>query len=175
MEKSRVDGTEWKRHNFDATVTAQDLADSYLPAFQSCVEEGRVSGLMCSYNALNGVPTCADPWLLETVARDAWQFDGYVTSDCDADSDVFVSHNYTRTADEAVGQILHAGTDLDCGGFIEENALQSLASKTITIADIETRITNLFMVRLRLGHFDPEGPLQQISPAEHICSTEGRA
>jgi beta-glucosidase-like glycosyl hydrolase len=81
MEKSRVDGVEWKRHNFDAIVSDQDLADSYLPAFQSCVEEGRVSGLMCSYNALNGVPTCADPWLLQTVARDAWEFDGYVTSD----------------------------------------------------------------------------------------------
>lgn len=48
MEKSRVDGVEYKRHNFDAVVSAQDLVDSYLPPFQSCVEEGRVSGLMCA-------------------------------------------------------------------------------------------------------------------------------
>ena len=27
-----------------------------MPAFQSCVEKGRVSGLMCSLNAVNGKP-----------------------------------------------------------------------------------------------------------------------
>ncbi len=32
-------------------VSKQDLADSYLPSFQACVEEGKVSGIMCSYNA----------------------------------------------------------------------------------------------------------------------------
>lgn len=38
----------WTRHDFNANVTMQDLVDSYMPAFQSCVEKGRVSGLMCS-------------------------------------------------------------------------------------------------------------------------------
>ena len=33
-----------------------------------------------SYNAVNGVPTCANSWLLETVARQTWGFDGYITS-----------------------------------------------------------------------------------------------
>lgn len=85
-----------------------------------------------------------------------------------------MSHNYTATAVEAVGKILHAGTDLDCGGFVEENALQSLAAKTITMADIETRLVNLFRVRVRLGHFDPPGPLQGIGK-EEICSQEALA
>lgn len=39
---------------------------------------GRVSGLMCSLNAVNGVPACADNWLLNEVARQDWGFDGYV-------------------------------------------------------------------------------------------------
>jgi beta-glucosidase-like glycosyl hydrolase len=46
--------------------------------FQFCVEQGKVSGLMCSYNAVNGVPSCANHWLLTEVARDEWGFDGYV-------------------------------------------------------------------------------------------------
>ena len=71
----------WSRHDFDANVTMQDLVDSYMPAFQSCVQKGRVSGLMCSYNAVNGVHSCANKWLLQTVAREAWGFDGYVTAD----------------------------------------------------------------------------------------------
>jgi beta-glucosidase-like glycosyl hydrolase len=32
--------------------------------FQTCVEEGKVSGIMCSYNAVNGVPSCANDWLV---------------------------------------------------------------------------------------------------------------
>ena len=77
------------RNHVDTAITMQDLFDSYLPPFQACVEEGRVTSLMCSYNAVNGVPSCANDWLLNTVARDAWEFDGAIVSDCDADRDVF--------------------------------------------------------------------------------------
>jgi hypothetical protein len=38
-----------------------------------------VLAIRCSYNEVNGVPACANPWLLETVARGEWGFDGYVT------------------------------------------------------------------------------------------------
>jgi beta-glucosidase-like glycosyl hydrolase len=38
-----------------------------------CVFSGR-------YNAVNGVPSCANDWLLGTVLRQTWQFYGYVTS-----------------------------------------------------------------------------------------------
>ena len=87
----------------------QDLVDSYMKPFQACVEKGQVSSLMCSYNAVNGVPSCANDWLLNTVARQNWDFDGYITSDCDADSDVFNSHHYTDTAEETVRDVLRAG------------------------------------------------------------------
>jgi beta-glucosidase-like glycosyl hydrolase len=40
-------------------VPQQDLVDSYLPPFQSCVEEGKVSGVMASYNAVNGASKCS--------------------------------------------------------------------------------------------------------------------
>ena len=46
--------------------------------------EGRARSIMCSYNAVNGIPTCASDFLLQTVLRDQFQFDGYVVSDCDA-------------------------------------------------------------------------------------------
>ena len=36
------------RNHIDVFVPQQDLVDSYLPSFQSCVEEGKVSGIMCS-------------------------------------------------------------------------------------------------------------------------------
>ena len=42
------------RHNFDAKVPLDALSDYYLPAFKGCVMEGKVKGIMCSYNAVNG-------------------------------------------------------------------------------------------------------------------------
>merc|ERR1719282_454235 len=126
MEHATEGGQTWTRHNFSATITQQDLVDSYLYSFQSCVEKGHVTGLMCSYNAINGVPSCANDWLLQDMARDAWKFDGYVTSDCDADADVFNSHHFTKTPEETVRDVLRAGTDIDCGGFIGQHAQSAL-------------------------------------------------
>ena len=147
----------------------QDLVDSYMRPFQTCVEKGRVTSLMCSYNAVNGVPSCANDWLLQTVARDNWGFDGYITSDCDADSDVFNSHHYTATAEEAVKEVLHAGTDVDCVSFVPQHAQSALDKHLISEADIDARLKMLFRVRMRLSHFDPRGPLNSISTTE-ICS-----
>ena len=45
------------RNHIDSYVPQQDLVDSYLPSFQTCVEQGQVAGVMCSYNAVNGVPS----------------------------------------------------------------------------------------------------------------------
>ena len=118
---------------------------------------------------MNGVPSCANDWLLTTVARDEWGFDGYVTSDCDADNDVVFSHHYTDVPEQGVADVLKAGTDVDCGGFVGKYAQSALDKKTITEADIDERLKKLFRVRMRLGHFDPDGPLQKFGAGD-ICS-----
>ena len=169
MDGSTVAGTHWDRNQFDANITNQDLVDSYLLPFQACVEKGRVTSLMCSYNAINGVPSCANDWLLKTVARDAWNFDGYITSDCDADADVFNSHHYTATPEEAVRDVLRAGTDVDCTSFVGQHAQSALDKKLITEDDLDARLRMLFKVRMRLSHFDPLGPLNAIPPSD-VCS-----
>lgn len=63
---------------FGGKVTKQDLEDTYQPPFKSCVEEGDVSSVMCSYNRVNGIPTCADPNLLRGVIRGQCHLDGSV-------------------------------------------------------------------------------------------------
>jgi len=70
MENSNEVGQQFDRQHVDSAVTMQDLVDSYMAPFQACVERGEVTGLMCSYNAVNGVPPCANDWLHTTVARE---------------------------------------------------------------------------------------------------------
>ncbi|KAF5941516.1 hypothetical protein HYC85_019158 [Camellia sinensis] len=57
------------RYRFNARVSKQDLADTYDVPFKACVVEGKVAGVMCSYNQVNGKPTCADPDLLRNTIR----------------------------------------------------------------------------------------------------------
>lgn len=60
-------------------VSAQDLKDTFSIPFRSCVKEGKVASVMCSYNQVNGVPTCADPQLLRKTIRDAWDLKGFLS------------------------------------------------------------------------------------------------
>lgn len=166
---TEADGEHEDRNHADEKISMQDLVDSYMKPFQSCVEKGKVTSLMCSYNAVNGVPSCANDWLLETVARQNWGFDGYITSDCDADKDVYASHHYTKTPEEAVKAVLSAGTDVDCTSFVPQYAQSALDKGVITEADMDERLKMLFRVRMRLSHFDPIGPLNKI-PTSTICS-----
>ena len=72
MEHTTEVGVTHDRAEFNASVPMQDLVGEYMVPFQACVEKGASSGLMCSYNAVNGVPSCANPWLLNQVARGEW-------------------------------------------------------------------------------------------------------
>ena len=78
-------------------------------------------------------------------------------------------HHYYATPEETVAGVLKAGTDVDCTSFVGKNAQSALTKGLITEADIDVRLKNLFKVRMRLGHFDPEGPLQQF-PMSDVCS-----
>lgn len=51
---------------------------------------------MCSYNAVNGKPSCASPELLQGLLRDKWGFNGFVVSDCGAVSDILWPHHFTK-------------------------------------------------------------------------------
>jgi len=103
------------------------------------------------------------------VARGDWGFDGYITSDCDADADVYNKHHYYSTPEETVAGVLKAGTDVDCTSFVGRNAASALAKGLIDEKLIDERLAMLFKVRIRLGHFDPVGPLQSF-PMSDVCS-----
>ncbi|KUJ06340.1 glycoside hydrolase family 3 protein [Mollisia scopiformis] len=112
-----------ERYGFDAIISSQDLREYYLPPFQTCARDSNVQSVMCSYNAVNGVPTCADNYLLQTILREHWNWSEnsqWITSDCDAVQNVYNPHNYTSTPQQAAADALIAGTDLDCGTFYPE-------------------------------------------------------
>ncbi|TQR83526.1 beta-glucosidase [Mycobacterium hodleri] len=78
---------ETDRMRVSADVDPRPLREIYLRAFQRVVEDARPWTVMCSYNRVNGVYASEDRWLLTTVLRDEWGFDGMVVSDWGAVDD----------------------------------------------------------------------------------------
>jgi len=93
------------------------LVETYLPAWKSCVQDGGARSVMCSYNSVNGVPSCASDFLLKEILRGEFGFDGYVVSDCDAIDCIQNDHHYTDNPGDTCRVAVRAGTDLDCGSF----------------------------------------------------------
>ena len=91
-----------ERFSFNAVVSDYDMYTTHLPAFESCFHKtgGAASGMMCSYNAVNGVPMCANGPLMNDRARQLWGFDGYIVSDCGATSGVFYKYKWAPTPRE---------------------------------------------------------------------------
>ena len=78
---------ETERMNVSAQIDDRTLREIYLPAFERTVKNARPATVMCSYNRINGVYSAQNPWLLNTVLRDEWGFDGVVVSDWGAVTD----------------------------------------------------------------------------------------
>jgi len=147
-------GPENERHRFDARADERDLRETYLPAFQACVQEGKAFSVMGAYNRTNGEPCCASPTLLENILRQEWGFEGYVVSDCGAIDDIYKYHQVVPTAAAAAALAVNAGCDLNCGETYAA-LLQAVEQGLISEATIERSVTRLFTARFRLGMFDP--------------------
>jgi len=162
------------RHHFNAIVTDQDMADTFLAPFQACVERGKASSLMCSYNRINGVPACADSNLMTTKARGLWGFNGYITSDCGAVSDIQYTHKYTTNADQTCKVTLEAGMDIGCDGFIPPALGHAIDSGAVSQNTVDQALTNLFSVQMRLGIFDPadKQPYKQYNYTDKVNTKE---
>jgi beta-glucosidase len=146
-------GPEGLRHSFNAEVSKQDLWETYLPAFQACVQEAKVEAVMGAYNRTNGEPCCGSELLLVDILRGLWGFDGHVVSDCWAIKDFHEYHKVTANAVESVALAVNKGCDLNCGSlfvFLKDAIEQGL----VTEDKIDQAVTRLMTTRMKLGLFD---------------------
>ena len=142
------------RHNFDAVISSRDLTETYLPAFKACAAT-EVAQIMCSYNAVNGVPTCAAGSIQNELLRKRWGWGGMIVSDCDAIADMTRSHNYTKTNEAGTAAGITNGCDLDCGGAYGKGIAGALNQTLLTEAQLDVALARTFTTRMRLGMFDP--------------------
>ena len=106
------------------------------------------------YNSVNGVPTCTNQNTTRMLRED-WEFGGYITSDSDSCADVYNTHHYTKTAEEAVNACLAGGCDIDSGATYSGHLQSAVEQGTTTRALVDAALTNSYRMRFRMGLFDP--------------------
>ena len=168
-------GPESNRHREDVHPSPYDLEDTYLPAFRATVTEGKVESIMCVYNAVDGVPGCANTMLMEQHLRRDWGFKGYVVSDCGAAANIYREDalHYTKTAPEGVAVGFKAGMDLICGDYRNhmttdaDNIVTAVKTGLLPQAVVDRSLQRLFEARIRLGLFDPKLPFADITAKDY--------
>lgn len=148
-------GPEPLRHVFNVDVSPYDLWDTYLPAFEKLVVDSKVAGVMCAYNAFRTQPCCGSDLLMVDILRNKWNFKGYVTSDCWAIDDFYKNHKTHPDAAAAAADAVFHGTDIDCGTEAYRALVKAVKDGQITEKQIDISVKRLFMIRFRLGMFDP--------------------
>jgi len=168
-------GPEALRHEFDATVSPRDLAETYLPAFKALVTEAGVEAVMGAYNRLNGEPCCGSPRLIQGILREEWGFEGHFVSDCWAIRDFHEHHKVTSTLPESAAMALLAGCDLNCGNTYL-HLLIAHQEGLITEEDIKTAAIRLYTTRFLLGLFEGSEhdgiPLTVVACDRHLKTAE---
>src|SRR5277367_1970630 len=156
-------GPEPSRHSIDVHVSKHDMEDTYLPAFRAAVTEGKAESIMCAYNRVNGQPACANNFLMQSQLRDAWKFNGYVVSDCDAIVDIYQGHHFAKSQAEAAAVAIKTGMDNECADFFTitkddhdyKPFVDAVKQGLLTEKDLDVSLRRLFTARMRLGMFDP--------------------
>ena len=167
-------GPEELRHEFDAQVSDKDLWETYLPAFEACVKEGKVEGVMGAYNRTNGEPCCGSKLLMKDILRGKWNFEGYFTSDCWAIKDFHENHHVTDTATESAALALKMGCDINCGSTYLK-IMQAYQEGLVTEEDITEAAVRAMRTRFRLGLFADDCEYDKISYDVVACKEHRQA
>lgn len=131
-----------------------------LPPFREPIEAGVATGVMPSYNLVNGRPAHVSPLLRELRT---WTDNELLTcSDAWAPSNLVRTENYFDDYPRAHAAALRAGldsfTDKDGDGtFTVAAVTEALRLGLITMADVDRAVRRKLLIRLRLGEFDPDG------------------
>jgi len=129
------------------------LRQVYLPPYRAAVESGAAT-IMSAFNALNGVPASANPFLLQTILRDEWGFDGPVVSDYTAVMEL-THHGIAADEATATAKALTAGVDIDMMSHYYDKELAGLVkSGRLPVARIDDAVRRVLRVKFALGLFE---------------------
>ncbi|HKG08924.1 MAG TPA: beta-glucosidase BglX [Gaiellaceae bacterium] len=156
-------------------MSEQRLRNLYLPPFKAAIDAG-ADTVMCSFNALNGVPGCGNPYTLNGILKGEWDFDGFVESDWTAVSEMRAcppknpdqgecGHGVAADGPAAAALALNSGVDSEMTStLIRDFGAQLLREHRISMSRINDAVRRILRIKFRAGLF--EHPYAPYTPAE---------
>mmetsp|Transcript_19145 Transcript_19145/g.48555 ORF Transcript_19145/g.48555 Transcript_19145/m.48555 type:complete len:862 (+) Transcript_19145:48-2633(+) len=140
--------------NYD--VSPHDMWDTYLRQY-ALAFEAQPMGVMCSYNALNGAPSCANDFILNKVMRGMWKKDALVTTDCGAVSNLRGPPVNAPSDAAAAAMTINNGTDIEMGSTLFNSSLMAAVEQGLTTeAAVSQAVKRALRTHFEGGRFDPE-------------------
>jgi beta-glucosidase len=154
-------------------LSEQRLRNFYLPPFKAAIDAGADTA-MCSFNAINGVPGCGNPYTLTDILKGEWDFDGFVESDWTAVSEMRAcppvnpdqgecGHGVAADGPEAAALALNSGVDSEMTSMLIRTFGEQLLSEgRIRMSRINDAVRRILRIKFRAGLF--EHPYSQFTP-----------
>jgi beta-glucosidase len=129
------------------------LRQDYLPPYQAAVEAGAAT-MMSSFNALNGLPATANPFIQTSVLRHEWGFNGFVVSDYTAIMEL-LNHGIALTPATATRKAITAGVDVDMMSHFYDTQLPALIkSGQVPMSVVDEAVRRVLRVKFATGLFE---------------------
>lgn len=148
-------------------MSLQRLHNLYLPPFRAAIDAG-AGTVMCSFNAVNGVPGCANRDLETRLLKHAWNFDGFIESDYTAVAELRAcparvpdegpcGHGVAADGPDAAAKALNAGTDMEMvSTYLRDYGEQLQRDGYISMRRIDDAVARILRIKFRAGLFrDP--------------------
>ncbi len=150
------------------------MFNEYLPPYKAALDAGAES-VMSSFNDVDGVPASGNKWLLTTLLRDRWGFDGFVVSDYTSVNEMIAHGMGDLQAVSALS--INAGLDMDMvgEGFLT-TLKKSVEEGKVTEETITQACRRILEAKYRLGLFeDPYRYSDSKRPERDILTQENKA
>ena len=146
-------------------MSEQRLRNMYLPPFKAAVDAGADTS-MCSFNAINGVPGCANSETETDILKREWGFDGFIESDYTAVAELRAcppvnpdtgpcGHGFAADGPDAARLALNAGTDSEMVSTnVVDFGAQLVRSGQVSIKRIDDDVRRILRVKFRAGLFE---------------------
>jgi beta-glucosidase len=134
-------------------IPENELRNVHLPPFHAAVEAGAAS-VMTSFSDIDGIPATANRFLLRTVLREEWAFDGVVVSDWESIRQL-ATHGLTAGDRDSALEAAQAGVDIEMASTAYADHLADLVREgLVPIATLDALVENVLTMKFRLGLFE---------------------
>ena len=147
-----ADGEPWGGHNGEYfEVSDRVLREIYMPPFEAAVKVAQTGSIMPAHHQLNGVPCHANHWLLDTILRKEWGFQGFITSDMGDIPKLSGGHKYANNGDnDAAILSFKAGVDMELIGNVYKELLGDVKNRKISQDLIDISVRRVLRLKLKL-------------------------